>query len=205
MIEFVTGRLSYIDTEYMVLDVNGIGYLVYCPNPFSFQKHEGSTVTVYTYQHVREDALKLFGFHNREERRLFEKLLQVSGIGPKGALAILAAGAPERVVSAIEEEDEKFLVKFPGVGKKTARQIILDLKGKLPEWMPSLLDHDGHPVNEAGHKRIAGNKELDEAVEALKALGYVDKEINRAMPVLKDKDLTTDAYIKEALKLMLKV
>ncbi|WP_026689089.1 Holliday junction branch migration protein RuvA [Alteribacter aurantiacus] len=205
MIEFINGKVSYIDTEYIVIDVNGIGYLVYCANPFSFQKNEGESITIYTYQHVREDALKLFGFHNRDERRLFEKLLQVSGIGPKGALAILASGAPERVVQAIEEEDEKFLVKFPGVGKKTARQIILDLKGKLPEWMPSLLDHDGQPVDEAGHKRFAGNKELDEAMEALKALGYVDKEINRALPVLKEKDMTTDGYIKEALKLMLKV
>ncbi|WP_142669880.1 Holliday junction branch migration protein RuvA [Alteribacter lacisalsi] len=205
MIEFVTGKLSDIDTEYIVIDVNGIGYLVYCANPFSFRKEEGETLTVYTYQHVREDAIKLFGFHNRSERRLFEKLLQVSGIGPKGALAILASGAPERVVQAIEEEDERFLVQFPGVGKKTARQIILDLKGKLPEWMPSLLDKNGDPVPESAFKQQKGNEELDEAVEALRALGYVDREIKRALPKLKDKEMTTDGYIKEALKLMLQV
>ncbi|TMW73979.1 Holliday junction branch migration protein RuvA [Alteribacter natronophilus] len=205
MIEFVTGKLNDIDTEYIVIDVNGIGYLVFCANPFSFQKQQGETLTVYTYQHVREDAIKLFGFHNRSERRLFEKLLQVSGIGPKGALAILASGAPERVVQAIEEEDERFLVQFPGVGKKTARQIILDLKGKLPEWMPSLLDKNGDPVPESAYQKEDSSKELDEAVEALKALGYVDREIKRALPKLQEKDLTTDGYIKEALRLMLKV
>ncbi|WP_096440362.1 Holliday junction branch migration protein RuvA [Alteribacter populi] len=205
MIEFVTGKLSYIDTEYIVIDVNGVGYLVFCANPFSFQQNEGKQLKIYTYQHVREDALRLYGFHNREERRLFEKLLQVSGIGPKGALAILASGAPERVVQAIEEEDERFLVKFPGVGKKTARQIILDLKGKLPEWMPSLLDQDGQPIDSGIQNNGSSHQELDEAVEALKALGYLDREINRALPALKEKQLTTDGYIKEALRLMLQV
>ena len=81
--------------------------------------------------HVREDAQQLFGFTSLEQRELFRKLIQVSGIGPKGALAILASGNPTQVIQAIEMEDEAFLVKFPGVGKKTARQMILDLKGKL--------------------------------------------------------------------------
>ena len=90
---------------------------------------------MYTHLHVREDAQQLFAFKTLDQRELFRKLIQVSGIGPKGALAILASGNPTQVISAIEQEDEKFLVKFPGVGKKTARQMILDLKGKLDSLM----------------------------------------------------------------------
>jgi Holliday junction DNA helicase RuvA len=201
LIEFLRGKVTYIETEFIVIDVNNTGYLVYCGNPYQFQEWMDETITVYTYQHVREDAIKLFGFLSREERRLFEKLLQVSGIGPKGALAILASGKPATVVQAIEEEDEKFLVRFPGVGKKTARQIILDLKGKLPEFIAPLFQ------TEEENDTLSFSREsvnLDEAVEALKALGYADKEINKVMPELKKEDMTIDAYIKKALQLMLR-
>ncbi|WP_096188242.1 Holliday junction branch migration protein RuvA [Evansella halocellulosilytica] len=201
MIEYLTGKITHIETDAIVVDVQGVGYLVHCANPFRFQEWLDEKMTVYTYQHVREDALQLFGFLSREERRLFEKLLQVSGIGPKGALAIIASGQPKTVIQAIEEENERFLVKFPGVGKKTARQMILDLKGKLPDVMPSLFDDsDGAAIKVQQHDE---KQELTEAIEALKALGYVEREINKVLPNLKEKDLTTDEYIKLALKLML--
>ena len=99
MIEFLNGKINYIDTQYIVLEVNNVGYQVYCANPFIYQTD--SELTVYTYQYVREDAIKLFGFKTREEKALFEKLLNVSGIGPKGALAILATGDPGQVIQAI--------------------------------------------------------------------------------------------------------
>ena len=205
MIEFLKGKVTYIEKESIVIDVHDTGYLVYCANPYQFQEFMEETLTIYTYQHVREDAIKLFGFLTRDERRLFEKLLQVSGIGPKGALAILASGKPNMVVQAIEDEDEKFLVKFPGVGKKTARQIILDLKGKLLEFIDPFMDDEtwstGTGDNLFSRKNV--NQELDEAIEALKALGYVDKEIKKVLPVLKKEELSTDAYIKQALQLML--
>lgn len=204
MIEFVTGKISYIEPQFITIDVNGVGYQIFCANPFIYQIDEAKSVTVYTYQHVREDTLKLFGFRSRDERALFEKLLNVSGIGPKGALAILASGVPQQVVEAIENENEQFLTKFPGVGKKTARQIILDLKGKLVEFMPSLVG----PVYELQNEQVNKNnysKQLDDAIEALKALGYVEKEIKKIAPKLASEQLTTDQYIKKALQLLLKV
>ncbi|GAA3321134.1 hypothetical protein GCM10020331_035510 [Ectobacillus funiculus] len=130
MFEYITGSVEYTGPEYVVIDHNGIGYQILTPNPYAFRPSKES-VRVYTYQYVREDVLALYGFQTRQERSLFVKLLGVSGIGPKGGLAILAAGQIEQVVQAIEQENETFLVKFPGVGKKTARQMILDLKGKL--------------------------------------------------------------------------
>ncbi|OIJ07721.1 Holliday junction DNA helicase RuvA [Anaerobacillus arseniciselenatis] len=203
MIEFVKGKVNYIDTQSIVIAVNGVGYQIFCANPFIYKVDEEVDVTIYTYQHVREDAIKLFGFRSREEKALFEKLLNVSGIGPKGALAILASGVPQQVVQAIEEENEHFLTKFPGVGKKTARQIILDLKGKLTDFMPGLVG----PVYElkTEEKATTYSKELEDALEALKALGYVEREVKKVAPKLAKEHLTTDEYIKKALQLLLKL
>ncbi|MER2113844.1 MAG: Holliday junction branch migration protein RuvA, partial [Solibacillus isronensis] len=131
---------------------------------------------------------------------------QVSGIGPKGALAILASGNPTSVIQAIEMEDEAFLIRFPGVGKKTARQMILDLKGKLD----MLLDHVELPSaeNELPLFGVNPNEhELQEAMLALVALGYSEKELDKIRPQLSEDEklTTTDAYIKQALKLLLKL
>jgi Holliday junction DNA helicase RuvA len=205
VIECLTGKVINIEPETVVVDVNGVGYLVYCGNPYKFGEWMDNSITIYTYQHVREDAIRLYGFFHREERRLFEKLLQVSGIGPKGALAIVAAEQPELVIQAIENEDESFLVKFPGVGKKTARQMILDLKGKVAELVPSLTETSEHVSDVVNrHTTSSLSKELDEALEALRALGYVEREIKKVQPILEKQELTTDEYIKLALKEMLK-
>ncbi len=202
MIEFVQGKLVDIETQYIVIDQNGLGFRLYCPNPFAFQKGLEQETRVYTYQHVREDLIRLYGFQTKEERLLFEKLLSVSGIGPKGALAILATGVPEQVVYAIEEEDEAFLVKFPGVGKKTARQIILDLKGKLHEFTPQLFAQTEQQKEENKEGNIH-KLALEEAIEALQALGYVERELKKVRPQLEKEALTTDGYIRKALQLLL--
>ncbi|MFP3124810.1 Holliday junction branch migration protein RuvA [Ectobacillus funiculus] len=200
MFEYITGSVEYTGPEYVVIDHNGIGYQILTPNPYAFRPSKES-VRVYTYQYVREDVLALYGFQTRQERSLFVKLLGVSGIGPKGGLAILAAGQIEQVVQAIEQENETFLVKFPGVGKKTARQMILDLKGKLgdvlADFMPDLFSASSRP-DEEGNAR-----ELEEALEALKALGYAEREINRVVPDLQKESLSTEEYIKKALRLLL--
>ena len=147
--------------------------------------------------HVREDAQQLYGFKTIEERELFKKLIQVSGIGPKSALAILASGNPSHVITAIEMEDEKYLVKFPGVGKKTARQMILDLKGKLG----SLLEKVELPSAEDELPLFGVNPyqhELDEAMLALHALGYSEKELEKIKPQLSEKeDLHNDGKLYE--------
>ncbi|WP_078545383.1 Holliday junction branch migration protein RuvA [Litchfieldia alkalitelluris] len=204
MIEFIRGKIDYVSPEYIVVENNQIGYLMYTPNPFVFRKNEKEIVTIYTYQHVREDILALYGFKTREERALFVKLLNVSGIGPKGGLAILASGQPQQVVSAIENEDEKFLVKFPGVGKKTARQMILDLKGKLQDMIsPTDIDLFSDDY-EAEIKPSNTSSALEEAIEALKVLGFAEREINKVVPQLMSEVMTTDQYIKKALQKLLK-
>ncbi|MDN4072752.1 Holliday junction branch migration protein RuvA [Fictibacillus terranigra] len=192
MIEHINGKIAHVSAEYAVLEVNGIGYQIFCPNPFIYRL--GQSETIYTYHYVREDLIALYGFKTRKERDLFLKLINVSGIGPKGALAIMAFGQPEQVIRAIEAEDEGFLVKFPGVGKKTARQMILDLKGKL-----SIFTEE--PMEGLFAGQVSGTTEqLEEAVEALTALGYAKKEINKVLPSLKKEDLTTDQYIRKALQ-----
>ena len=198
MYEFIEGTIANTTVDSLVMANNGIGYLIYCPNPYQFKV--GEQTIVYTYLYVREDAMHLYGFKSREERQLFVQLLSVSGIGPKGALAILATGTPGRVVEAIELEDERYLVQFPGVGKKTARQIILDLKGKFKGMALSTPTGSERREDEVSSVPSA----LQEATLALKALGYSEKEIDRIIPSLKTKEMTTEAYIKAALQLMLK-
>jgi len=203
LFEFIKGTVEFICPEYIVIENNGMGFQISTPNPFIYSGKMKQSVTVYTYQYVREDIIALYGFESREEKRLFTKLLSVSGIGPKGALAILASGEVQQVVQAIEQEDESFLVKFPGVGKKTARQMILDLKGKLqnivPDFFPSLFN-----VEEMSTPERVESGAFEEAVLALKALGYTEKEIKRISPELKNERLSTDQYIKKALQRLLK-
>lgn len=204
MYDYIKGEVTRITPEYIVLEQSGIGYQLNTPNPYAFRV-ASDIVQVFTHLQVREDAHVLFGFTSLEQRELFRKLIQVSGIGPKGALAIVGSGTPDAVVSAIENEDEKFLVKFPGVGKKTARQMILDLKGKLDQFLGHIelkSAADELPlfgVNPYQH-------ELDEAVLALTALGYSEKELEKITKVLADDEslTTTEGYMKQALKLLLK-
>ncbi len=186
MYDYFKGLITYISPSYIVLEVNGIGYSILAVNPFSYE--EGKEATVYVYQAVREDSQQLFGFNTREEKEIFLRLISVSGIGPKSALGILAGKDHQGLLEAIEREDVKYLTKFPGVGKKTAQQIILDLKGKLS-------------FNESDTPRKNAPKE--EALEALKALGYSEKEVNSLKDQLTE-GKSTEEYISLGLKLLLK-
>ncbi|KAF2426445.1 Holliday junction branch migration protein RuvA [Bacillus subtilis] len=201
MIEFVKGTIDYVSPQYIVIENGGIGYQIFTPNPFIYK--ERSQETIFTYHHIREDAFSLYGFSTREEKALFTKLLNVTGIGPKGALAILGSGDPGAVIQAIENEDEAFLVKFPGVGKKTARQIILDLKGKLADVVPEMIENLFN--HEERLEKQTAETALEEALEALRVLGYAEKEIKKVLPHLKEEiGLTTDRYVKKALQKLLK-
>ncbi|EOG4106684.1 Holliday junction branch migration protein RuvA [Listeria monocytogenes] len=201
MYDYIKGTVTTITPEYIVVEAGQIGYQIMTGNPFSFQRLEGTEAQVFLYQHVREDNISLFGFQTTEERYLFKKLLSVSGIGPKSALAIIASGDVVPLISAIESEDDVYLTKFPSVGKKTARQIILDLKGKLADVVASEIVYVA-PENDM----VAGlSPQLEEAVLALEALGYSTRELKKVIPKLsKEEDLTSDAYIKLALQLMTK-
>ncbi|MBZ5201233.1 Holliday junction branch migration protein RuvA [Planomicrobium chinense] len=196
MYDYIKGVVTRVTPEYLVVEQQGIGWQIFAPNPYSFGTEE---LQVFVHYHVREDAHLLFGFPTLEQRELFRKLISVSGIGPKGALAILASGQPQHVIEAIEREDESYLVKFPGVGKKTARQMILDLKGKLTEFFGEPFESD------VSHSFLAHDDvELEEAMLALGALGYSEREIAKVKPKLKDLDLNTEGYMKKALQLLLK-
>ena len=202
MYEFIKGTVQYVGPEYVVIENNGIGYQITVPNPFFYSKDLSQDVIIYTYTYVREDILALYGFGTREEKLLFTKLLNVTGIGPKGALAILASGEPAQVVQAIENEDEAFLIKFPGVGKKTARQMILDLKGKLPNILPDYFPDLFNPDEQ--EEGVPKQEEFEEAILALLALGYSEREVKKISPQLKTESLTTDQYIRKGLQLLLK-
>lgn len=199
MYDYIKGYVTRVTPEYVVLEQSGIGWQVMTPNPFAFHVTE-EVQQVFTYLHVREDTQLLIGFKTLEQRELFRKLITVSGIGPKGALAILANGLPSQVVSAIEREDEGFLVQFPGVGKKTARQMILDLKGKLHDLFTEIDLSD----SEDTLLTLAESDELDEALLALTALGYSDRELKKVKPKLEKEELDTEGYMRLALKLLLK-
>ncbi|RUT28742.1 Holliday junction branch migration protein RuvA [Paenibacillus zeisoli] len=202
MIDYLKGHIVHYETEYVVIDVQNIGYRVFCPNPYAFAKSE-EVVTAYIHHHVREDAILLFGFPTREEQKLFRKLIEVSGIGPRVALGILAGGTPDSVVAAIYQENITFLTKLPGIGKKTAQRIILDLKDKLDGIANTPLfvqvDSEQHdlfnPVSTGWH----------EAKEGLKALGYTDAELDKVWQNLKDgivPDEPVDSVMKKALRML---
>ena len=182
MFEYINGKVTIIESGYIVIDNNGIGYKIFVGSPYSFNIDE--EYKVYLYQNIREDENTLFGFKTKEERDMFLKLINVKGLGPKMALPMLAAGKVEGIVDAIERENILYLKKFPKIGDKVARQIILDLKGKL--------------VNKEESPKV--NEEL---VLALNALGYKNSDINKVVKNVQS-NLKIEDQIKEALKLLLK-
>ncbi|MDO7908076.1 Holliday junction branch migration protein RuvA [Paenibacillus sp. JX-17] len=201
MIDFLRGPVVHLENEYVVLDVQGIGYRVFCPNPFVFAKSEGP-VTIYIHHHVREDAILLFGFPTREEQQLFRKLIEVSGIGPRVALGILTGGSPDSLVTAIYQENITFLTKLPGIGKKTAQRMILDLKDKLDGFGAAAFATGlfAVPVVEEGD-----GSSWSEAREGLKALGYTDTELDKVWLKLKkdiSPDDSVDVMMKRALQML---
>ena len=182
MYAYLNGIIKDIESNYIVLDINGIGYLIYVANPYYYQIE--NSYKVYTYTHIREDEFSLYGFKSKEELDLFLKLISVKGLGPKMALPILATGSIEGIMDAIDRENILYLKKFPKIGDKVARQIILDLKGKLA-------------------KTVTSNNVHEELTEALLALGYKNNDIKKVVASI-DSNLTIENQIKEALKLLLK-
>jgi Holliday junction DNA helicase RuvA len=207
MIDFIRGKLVYRESDYIVLDVSGVGYRLFCANPYAITADEGKELTLYTHHHVREDAAILYGFQTREEQALFRRLLFVSGIGPRVALGILSAGRPEAVVTAIYQEDINFLVKLPGIGRKTAQRIVLDLKDKLAD-LPMLQAAASPSSNRAtAVSSRTGGIAWQEAKQALQALGYSEAEADRIWPAIQESaaaGATADVLIKLGLQALFK-
>ena len=184
MYEYIKGKIINQESNYIVLDNNGVGYLVYVSNPYSFELDQD--YIVYIYHYVREDENTLYGFKTKEEKDLFLKLIDVKGLGPKMALPILATGSISGIIDAIERENILYLKKFPKIGDKVARQMVLDLKGKL------------------GVTNTTNNlSNYEELIEVLKGLGYKQSDISKVLPQIKT-DLNIEEQVKEALKLLLK-
>lgn len=197
MYEYITGIVQEVNPSFLVLDNQQIGYHIYIANPFRLSSELNKEATVYIYQSVTQDAIRLYGFINRQEKELFLKLIGVSGIGPKSALSILAAEDHIGLVQAIEQNNVKYLQNFPGVGKKTAAQIVLDLQGKLADLSPEVMDAFGSENTELFEK----NSQIEEAIEALTVLGYSQRAVKNIKPKLEAlENASTDEYIREALK-----
>lgn len=183
MYSYIIGKVTEIESSYITLDNNGIGYKINTPNPYAFE--ENVEVKIYLYQQIKEDEHVLFGFKTIEEKNLFLKLISVKGLGPKMALPIIAMGSINGIADAINRENLLYLKKFPKIGDKLAQQMILDLKGKI----------------EVSNESVSEG--VDEVYEALLALGYKDKDIKNVIGRI-NKELSVEEQIKEALRLMIK-
>lgn len=208
MIDFLRGHVANVETDYVVIEVSGIGYRVFTPNPYLFSTQEESVVA-YIHHHVRDDAILLYGFATRNEQTLFRKLLDVTGIGPRVALGILSAGQPEQVVQAIQHENIAFLTKLPGIGKKTAQRIILDLKDKLQSLVmeDSIGSDDGLLSLSANDSAYLEDDNWQAAREGLTALGYTAAELDRAFATMKQQltgEESVDVLMKQALQQLFK-
>ncbi|MGE4320124.1 MAG: Holliday junction branch migration protein RuvA [Acholeplasmataceae bacterium] len=185
MYSYIKGKIKAIKPTHIVVENNDVGYQILSPYPYHY--HLDEDVLVYTHHYVRDDAILLYGFNSEEGLDLFIKLISVSGIGPKSALSILAANQVDETIVAIENADVKFLTKFPGIGTKSAQQIILDLKGKLV----ATEDDSLFPTAE------------NDVTQALTALGYNKTEIRKVMKKVNAEQSVED-MIKQALQLLIK-
>ena len=197
MYEYIKGILTKITAKYIVVETAGIGYLLHVANPYAYSGKMNQEVHVYLHQVVREDAHLLYGFTTEEEKKLFLNLISVSGIGPVSALAIIAADDNAGLVQAIESKNITYLTKFPKIGKKTAQQMVLDLEGKIN------LDLEDAPAQSKA-EIAEENQALEEAMEAMLALGYKATELKKIKKFFEGTSDTAENYIKSALKMLVK-
>lgn len=200
MYEYLTGTITMVSPDFIVVDVQGVGYRVSVANPYAYQEDSEQPVRVYIYQVVNDDGMSLYGFVDQAQKRLFNLLISVSGIGPKSALAILATPDQAGLVAAIQNGDVGYLSKFPGIGKKTASRIIVELRDRVAAvagTTPFTLTAETAPV--------AAPPALADAVAALAALGYTSKQVTRVKKELvKLPDQSTNDYLSAGLKLLSK-
>ena len=194
MFAYIKGELNIKTDTFVVIDVQGVGYKIFMPTKSIENLGEiGQTVKVYTYYYVREDNISLYGFSSNEELRMFELLLSVSGVGAKSAIIMLSEISPSSFALAVISDDVSKLVKIPGVGKKTAARIILELKDKLKT--EAAIDK-----TEELDLAIQDDNKDNEAIAALQVLGYTRKEIEKVFEKMDINNLQLEEIIKMALK-----
>ncbi len=192
MYAFIEGFVEETDLTGVVLNNNGIGYYIQCPTSVLNSVSVGEKVKIYTYQHVREDAIILYGFMNKEDRTMFLRLISVSGIGPKIALQVLSSLSASELAIILVGGDASMLTKVPGIGKKTAQRLILELREKV--------DND-ELVNASVNKANNYNSTMiSDAIYALNALGYSSQEAAKAVEAVAPNCKDTEGIIKAVLK-----
>ncbi len=184
MFNYIKGTVTNVTPNYIVVENNNIGYEILVSNPYYY--NEQNDIKIYIYCHIREDEFTLYGFKDKEEKELFLKFINVKGLGPKVAMIILGSGSVSGIKDAIERENILYLKKIPKVGEKLARQIILDLKGKLVKKEDSQIQND-----------------YKELISALENLGYKSNDIKKVLPNIKNEE-KIENQIKIALKYLLK-
>ena len=192
MYAFISGTVEEIDLTGVVINNNSIGYYIQCPTSVLNSVTVGENTKIYTYQHVREDAIILYGFINKEDRTMFLRLISVSGIGPKIALQVLSSLSASELAIILVGGDASMLTKVPGIGKKTAQRLILELREKV--------DND-ELVNASASKATAINSTMiSDAIYALNALGYTSQEAAKAVEAVAPNCKDTESIIKAVLK-----
>lgn len=200
MIGRLYGKLLHKNPPHLLLDVNGVGYeLEASMNAFYKLPELGQMMTLHTHLIIREDAHLLFGFFDEAERKLFRTLIKVNGIGPKLAMTILSSMEPEGFVQAVHAQDISSLTRIPGVGKKTAERIVIEMKDRLKDWHA-----DAMPVMTMPLISDAGFSPVNDAVSALVALGYKPQEAHQAVRKIAKPEMTSELLIRQALQQMMK-
>ena len=205
MIGRLRGILIEKQPPEILLEVGGVGYEIQLPMTCFYKlPKEGEEAIVYTHFVVREDAQLLFGFNNKTERALFRELLKANGVGPKLGLAILSGMSATQFVNCVHNEDASSLVKLPGVGKKTAERLVLEMKDRLKDWGMDLFTPytDAIVLETQEDPTIRGNAK-DDAIAALIALGYKSAQAEKAVSAIKGSGHSSESLIKEALKAMM--
>ncbi len=198
MFYYLNGEITLLEENLAVVDCGGVGFACRTTAYTQSKLRVGQTAKLFTYCNIREDAFDIFGFSTREELRCFELLVGVTGVGPKAAIAILSSASPERFTLAIMTQDEKMLTAAPGVGKKLAQRIILELKDKLGSAVTEV-DFSGS----AGSAPIpAAGSNLALAQAALAELGYSGAEIASALKGVPVEGLSTEEIVKKCLRAM---
>lgn len=202
MYAYIKGTVAAIDGGSVVLDNHGIGYLIYVPGTVLDDLSVGDEVKIYTYFSVREDAMQLYGFLSQDDLDLFKLLITVSGIGPKGAVGILSAMSADDLRFAVLSDDAAAISKAPGIGKKTAQKVILELKDKLN--LEEALEKQQNHIEKATASKGTGSSAQSDAVMALEALGYSGTESMKAVRSAAEEnpDAAVETLIKAALRFL---
>lgn len=193
MIAYLTGKIAIKAQNYIVIDINGIGYKVYMTETEISSLENESEIKVFTFMRVREDDISLYGFLTNEELMMFELLISVGGIGAKSATSILSNISPSQFAMAVIADDVNLLKKLPGVGAKTAQRIILELKDKIKTDDAITSDNNSKVLNKL-------NENAQDAVDALQVLGYSKKDIEKVIEKENLSDMSTEDIIKLGLK-----